>query len=905
MNAGSTHRIPLHDNRIVEKLIETRLSLSEAELLEGDTWSFGEDSRARSNYRLRQTPWGRWILIDHFLANELIVNRLRQNAKAEDFLEHLCLQHDEIVGRHCVLCVGDPRLLVIHGTVRLSASELSLEPLVEEATSLEQFVTHLPLFSLQAAAASAPDGDWGAVAKEQHTDALGWMRVTIHGRKLNDRMFVAQISGHSMDDGKSGLKNEAFAVFEFWPAGTRQNKIVLVRGAFTDPDTGSYAVKKYVADQRGSHNTHRRIVLVSLNPDKERYPDIVLQPEQDDDLTVVAALVSPLAAEDFKRRPKSVSKTGKRDLVSDAGRSRVKDRLQQAARRVFGQENLQEESAGAEFEQQACARFVCYDSSGGGLHIETRPMPKLPTFAKKLRVATGSQSQVVLASNFRNLVCRTQVPASTVDYEWSAPGFEAELSDELIELKLEGLACDVATLFRVDSAGMGQLVTSGTLTLGQSYRVLIPPALSSIPIPLSQSSMLNDSWRLWECDVPVSLPSVLRNTLEQLGLQTGKTAPTVCWVVHPPVKYSQSTFGEVYPSFDSGATPTLRISGLTTHVDGELYVFLLANDKMLCKELPAGDSWLLQLGKLPVGRYVIEVTHRRTRVESVRMPFEVIAVESILPVDARLVVTVDGVKLESQADGLFLSEHDLTILGGAGLAIHIQGPPLWPCHQSWIAETKSHFGTTCLTESGELNLEELDSCSLEYRERSRIGNLLLDFEELGQVELHHTRRTDPDQLRADITKLTKEKATAIEAMSGQFPLLRTMWIHPLLEQLGYQLREVDSSVLEHAPAGATAILLYEYTRSDSRVRCNLKAPLLITHGNSDWGSFGGASIHAFAERLCKHFNTGEAFITDGLRWTRHRKGRRIHSQIWDLRTLASQNDGAQFENFLFDFAPEV
>ena len=99
-------------------------------------------------------------------------------------------------------------------------------------------------------------------------ETLGWLRVSV-GRMLNRRMFVAQVEGKSMDDGRSGLVDGGYAVFELWPSGTRQFLNVLVRGAFSDPETGSYAVKKYVADERDEEGRHRRIALVSLNPDKE------------------------------------------------------------------------------------------------------------------------------------------------------------------------------------------------------------------------------------------------------------------------------------------------------------------------------------------------------------------------------------------------------------------------------------------------------------------------------------------------------------------------------------------------------------------------------------------------------------------------------------------------------------
>ena len=150
---------------------------------------------------------------------------------------------DQTIGARATLCTADPRLVFAGSTVRLSAQELSDRPRLEsEIGELERYTTHLPVHSLRATVASAPAGDWRGRKQEEVIETLGWLSVSVAGLALNPRMFVARVEGRSMDDGKSGLVDGAYAVFELWPAGTRQNLNVLVRGAFTDPETGAYAV---------------------------------------------------------------------------------------------------------------------------------------------------------------------------------------------------------------------------------------------------------------------------------------------------------------------------------------------------------------------------------------------------------------------------------------------------------------------------------------------------------------------------------------------------------------------------------------------------------------------------------------------------------------------------------------
>lgn len=259
---------------LLARLADSPTTLSERELLEATHWNLCEDARLREDVRFRETPWGRWMRAEDLIANDATYRWLHAERRSAMSVEAALQRASELFGRRCVICPDDPRFVLRHDDVCLVASELSSAPVVNaEIGDLEKYTTHLPLHSLKAAAASEPAGQWGPAAQEQAIETLGWVRVSLPGRRLNDRMFVAQVEGHSMDDGKSGLVDGGYAVFELWPSGTHQALNVLVRGAFHDPETGSYAVKKFVADQRDEHGRHHRVALVSLNPDKQRYPD--------------------------------------------------------------------------------------------------------------------------------------------------------------------------------------------------------------------------------------------------------------------------------------------------------------------------------------------------------------------------------------------------------------------------------------------------------------------------------------------------------------------------------------------------------------------------------------------------------------------------------------------------------
>jgi hypothetical protein len=194
------------------------------------------------------------------------------------------------------------------------------------------------------------------------------------------------------------------------------------------------------------------------------------------------------------------------------------------------------------------ARLVCLDIESGGLCIETRPLSMLPPFAKKLSVVTGTYALIVLlASNLRTRISRTPVPPSCEPYQWSAPGHEEMLDDDLAALQVPGLAQDAPTLFRVDAAGIGQPLVSTTISAGSAYRLVIPPTLVLAQPPVGELYDLDDGWQLWEFSVPSTPGLELRDTLRHLGLELGKAAPSVRWVLRSPMAYEQTPRGEAYP----------------------------------------------------------------------------------------------------------------------------------------------------------------------------------------------------------------------------------------------------------------------------------------------------------------------------------------------------------------------
>ncbi len=162
------------------------------------------------------------------------------------------------------------------------------EPISLEIVSVEKakpFVTHVPVYSLQAAASK--------FSGSQDASETGW--VEVRGHKLNPHMFVARVSGKSMEP---RIPDGSWCLFRAHPEGSRRGKIVLAQHhGPADPETGGqYTVKLYDSEKHYADDTwgHKTITLRPINKD---FQSLVLTPDGDDDpVQVIAEFLEVITA---------------------------------------------------------------------------------------------------------------------------------------------------------------------------------------------------------------------------------------------------------------------------------------------------------------------------------------------------------------------------------------------------------------------------------------------------------------------------------------------------------------------------------------------------------------------------------------------------------------------------------
>ncbi len=131
-----------------------------------------------------------------------------------------------------------------------------------EKIAVEPFRTHVPLYSLRAAA--------GGLGEEMESAAEDWVRAP-EGMWIDPAVFVAHVVGQSMEP---RIPDGSLNLFRLNPVGSRQNKILLIQRFGVTDDSARYTVKKYTSTKVSTGEDewhHERIRLEPLNPEFEAW----------------------------------------------------------------------------------------------------------------------------------------------------------------------------------------------------------------------------------------------------------------------------------------------------------------------------------------------------------------------------------------------------------------------------------------------------------------------------------------------------------------------------------------------------------------------------------------------------------------------------------------------------------
>jgi phage repressor protein C with HTH and peptisase S24 domain len=147
--------------------------------------------------------------------------------------------------------------------VSVSNFQKALDRLYEEhvqRTEVIPFVTHVPLYSLRAAATK--------FGEDMEVEAEGWVRAPDR-RKLDRHMFAGRVVGRSMEP---LIPDGSLCLFHGTVVGSRQNKRLLIQRIGVTDSSAEFTVKKYTSKKvtvGEDEWRHVAIILKPLNPEFE------------------------------------------------------------------------------------------------------------------------------------------------------------------------------------------------------------------------------------------------------------------------------------------------------------------------------------------------------------------------------------------------------------------------------------------------------------------------------------------------------------------------------------------------------------------------------------------------------------------------------------------------------------
>lgn len=156
------------------------------------------------------------------------------------------------------LRIGDRTAIAYTGGAQAAADRL-FESHVD--AEVRRFVTHLPLYSLRAAATK--------FGEAMESELESWVRVP-ENMRLTDQMFVARVVGRSMEP---LIPDDSLCVFRAPVVGSRNGRRLLIEKIGEADFSNRYTVKRYARRGKLAESADREgaIRLEPLNPDFEAF----------------------------------------------------------------------------------------------------------------------------------------------------------------------------------------------------------------------------------------------------------------------------------------------------------------------------------------------------------------------------------------------------------------------------------------------------------------------------------------------------------------------------------------------------------------------------------------------------------------------------------------------------------
>jgi len=314
--------------------------------------------------------------------------------------------------------------------------------------------------------------------------------------------------------------------------------------------------------------------------------------------------------------------------------------------------------------------------------------------------------------------------------------------------------------------------------------------------------------------------------------------------------------GESYPAFELGAELLVHLSSILLEDGDEAALFL--HGPSGTERLSISTSGLVSLGAPSVGRWACALMHSRTSVQPTTLVFEV---------RKNAAEHVSAAWAVSAADGLE--------------SIKATAPPGWPATVRWsgLASKEESLATLYADNDRMLSFEAIHPLLVDRAARAPIADLVIDLRELGRRLISHDGRASMEQVREQINALWQQRSGLVRARAGAWLQLIPIWFEPAMTRLGYGIESIALSTGVDTPHDLAAWLLTVDERKKGTITRSPSRVLILTT-NIDSVL---RELRAWIDDACTVAKVRDAIVTDGMRWTTHRKGdRQLKRRDWNL-----------------------
>ena len=554
-----------------------------------------------------------------------------------------------------------------------------------------------------------------------------------------------------------------------------------------------------------------------------------------------------------EHRPQGAARPGQRNITGQSG---LEEQAKRLGRRVVSffdgaAPDTDDDDAPQGSSVAWQTRLVCLNVAAGGLQLEIGPLDRLPPFVKKLRVVGTGWDAFVLATNAKLRPTCVSVRPGTGPWRWEAVGFEDEQDLGLDQLAFGALDVTTLRVFRVDADGVGQLVTNTTLSLGQSYRLLLPPNVGG-----EVGTALADGWRVWTLDLSAQLSPSTGDALNALGIAVGEASPGLEWALTPATAWRTNARGDSYPAFDVGMELLVNANGVALQDGDEAMLFL--HGPAGTQRLALSTSGLVSLGKPAAGRWACALLHSRTNVQTATLVFEVAP---------SVTEYVSATWMTGAPQGL--------------ASLEAMAPPGWPVSVRWggIAAYEETIATVYGSDDRTVSFEDVHPLLEARAARASVADLVVNFRELGRRLIPLNGRASLEEVRAQVLALWQQRSERVQSLKGMWLQLMPMWFEPTTTRLGYGVDSMAMPGGTEAQHDLAAWLLTvdertngSITRSPSRVLVLTTDVDSVMRDQREW-----------IDNACTAAKVRDAIVTDGTCWATHRKGdRRRRRRQWSF-----------------------